>query len=67
LIDAWPYGALYVLEGLWQRLGMAGILADQLKGRNLDFPVERALFAMVANRGLQALSADNGTCAIIRR
>ena len=55
MIDAWPYGALYVLEGLWQRLGMAGILADQLKGRNLDFPVERVLFAMVANRGLQAL------------
>jgi hypothetical protein len=50
LIDAWPYGALYVLEALWQRLGIADILADQLKGRKLDFPVERALFAMVANR-----------------
>jgi hypothetical protein len=50
LIDAWPYGALYVLEVLWQRLGIADILADQLKGRKLDFPVERALFAMVANR-----------------
>ena len=23
LIDAWPYGALYVLEALWQRLGIA--------------------------------------------
>jgi hypothetical protein len=50
LIDAWPYGALYVLEALWQRLGIADIIADQLKGRKLDFPVERALFAMVANR-----------------
>jgi hypothetical protein len=50
LIDAWPYGALYVLEALWQRLGIADIIADPLKGRNLDFPVERALFAMVANR-----------------
>ena len=38
----------------WQRsgkrLGLADILADQLRGRQLDFPVERALFAMVANR-----------------
>jgi len=50
LVDAWPYGPLYVLEALWQRLGLAAIIADQLKGRHLDFPVERALFAMVANR-----------------
>ena len=50
LVDAWPYGPLYVLEGLWQRLGIADIIADQLQGRKLDFPVERVLFAMVANR-----------------
>jgi hypothetical protein len=50
LVDAWPYGPLYVLEALWQRLGLAEIIADQLKGRKLDFAVERALFAMVANR-----------------
>jgi Transposase DDE domain len=50
LVDAWPYGPLYVLEALWQRLGLAEILADHLKGRKLDFAVERALFAMVANR-----------------
>jgi Transposase DDE domain len=50
LVDAWPYGPLYVLEALWQRLGIADIITDQLKGRKLDFPVERALFAMVANR-----------------
>jgi hypothetical protein len=50
LVDAWPYGPLYVLAALWQRLGLADILTDQLKGRKLDVPVERALFAMVANR-----------------
>lgn len=50
LVDAWPYGPLYVLEALWQRLGLADIIADQLKGRTIDFTVERALFAMVANR-----------------
>jgi len=50
LIDAWPYGALYVLEAIWKRLGIAKIIADQLRGRKVDFAVERALFAMVANR-----------------
>jgi len=50
LVDAWPYGPLYILEALWQRLGIADIIADQLKGRKIDFAVERALFAMVANR-----------------
>ena len=28
LVDAWPYGPLYVLEALWQRLGLAEIIAD---------------------------------------
>jgi hypothetical protein len=50
LIDTWLYGALYALEALWKRLGIADIIADQLRGRKLDFAVERALFAMVANR-----------------
>jgi hypothetical protein len=50
VVDAWPYGPLYVLEALWQRLGLADIIADQRTGRTLDFAVERALFAMVANR-----------------
>jgi len=50
LIDAWPYGALYVLEAIWKRLGIAEIIAEQLRGRKVDFAVERALFAMVANR-----------------
>jgi hypothetical protein len=50
VVDAWPYGPLYVLEALWQRLGRASIIADQRTGRKLDFAVARALFAMVANR-----------------
>jgi Transposase DDE domain len=50
VVDVWPYGPLYVLEALWQRLGLADIITAQLKGRTLDFAVERALFAMVANR-----------------
>jgi hypothetical protein len=50
LLNAWPYGALYVLDALWKRLGIADIITEQLSGRKLDFSVERALFAMVANR-----------------
>jgi hypothetical protein len=50
LLNAWSYGALYVLDALWKRLGIADILTEQLRGRKLDFSVERALFAMVANR-----------------
>jgi hypothetical protein len=50
LVDAWPYGPLDVLEALWQRLGLADIITAQLKGRQLDVPVEGALLARVANR-----------------
>src|SRR6266516_3356632 len=51
LVCAWPYGDVYVLEALWQRLGIAAIIQRQAAGRRLGFDVERALFAMVANRG----------------
>jgi hypothetical protein len=50
LIDAWPFGALYVLEAIWQRLGIDEVIAQQLASHKVDFAVERALFAMVANR-----------------
>jgi hypothetical protein len=50
LIHAWPHGDLYVLEALWQRLGIAEIIAEVVGLRDFDFAVERALFAMVANR-----------------
>ena len=51
LVDAWPYGDLYVLEQLWQRIGMPErlpALTEDDTRRTL--PVERACFAMVANR-----------------
>ena len=50
MLDAWPYGDVYVLEQLWRRLGMAEVLREVLDPRKLDFPLERALFAMVAQR-----------------
>ncbi|MBR9910616.1 MAG: IS1634 family transposase [Gammaproteobacteria bacterium] len=56
LVDAWPYGDLYVLEALWRRLGIDQVLNEVLAHRKYDFPVERALFAMVANRSLAPCS-----------
>ena len=50
MVNAWPYGDLYVLEQLWQRLGIDEVIAEVCGGRKFDFDVERALFAMVANR-----------------
>jgi len=50
VVNAWPYGDLYVLEQLWGRLGIGEVIAEVCGGRKFDFDVERALFAMVANR-----------------
>lgn len=50
LLNAWSYGDIYVLEQLWGRLGIDEVIREVLGKRKLDFAVERALFAMVANR-----------------
>jgi transposase len=52
VVDAWPYGNVYVLEALWQRLGLAEIICQRAQRTKLGFSVERALFAMVANRAV---------------
>lgn len=56
LVDAWPYGDLYVLEAIWKRLGIPEAIAAQTAGRKIDFAVERALFVMVANRACSPAS-----------
>jgi transposase len=50
LICAWPYGDLYVLENLWKRLGVDRVIRQQASSRAFEFDIERALFALVANR-----------------
>jgi Transposase DDE domain len=50
LLDTWPFGVLYVLEAVWKRLGLPELIAAHLAPRKVDFAIERALFAMVANR-----------------
>lgn len=54
--DSRPMGGAYLLDQLWRRLGIPGILARALRGRRLDPAAERALFAMVANRALAPAS-----------
>lgn len=49
LVCAWPHGDVHVLEAVWQRLGIGDILRAQA-GNRFGFGIERALFAMVANR-----------------
>ena len=49
VLDAWPYGGVYVLEQLWRELEL-----DRVLGRGKTF--ERAIFALTANRALQPYS-----------
>jgi transposase len=50
VVDAWNFGDIYVLEQLWERLGIADVIRDQSAERKFGFNLERALFSMVANR-----------------
>jgi len=49
IVDAWPYGGIFTLEQLWRELE----IDKELEGGG---PLERALFAMVANRALRPYS-----------
>jgi hypothetical protein len=56
--DAWPLGGVWVLEQLWNELGVGAILRSR-RGRHRKETVqrfERAIFAMVANRALEPYS-----------
>ena len=50
VLDVWPYGDVHVLEHLWRRVGLPELIGELVGARKFKFPVERALFAMVANR-----------------
>lgn len=54
--DAWPYGCVYVLEETWKTLGIGELITKKAKGTKLSFDVERAIFAMVANRAISPCS-----------
>jgi hypothetical protein len=49
-------GSVWLLAGLWQRLGVADALGGVLGGRRFTTAVERVLFALVANRAVDPMS-----------
>jgi hypothetical protein len=51
-IESRPLGGVWVLDGLWRRLGIDQTMRRLLKGRRLGTSAERVLFALVANRVL---------------
>lgn len=55
-IESRPLGGAWVLAQLWERLGIPAAIQKALAERNFRSPVERALFAMVANRCLAPAS-----------
>jgi hypothetical protein len=57
LVDAWPYGELYVLERLWKKLGIDQLLpTSTVDATETTLPVERSCFTMVANRAIAPCS-----------
>jgi len=50
------FGGPWLLDQLWQRLGIGAILAARLKTTRRDAAAERVLFALVANRALDPSS-----------
>jgi transposase len=55
-ISSRPLGGAWVLDRLWEELGIKGVLETLLKKRQYKTPVERAIFAMAANRALDPMS-----------
>lgn len=51
-----PYGGVWVLEQLWKELEIGPLVKSHAKSSRTAEPLERALFAMVANRALSPYS-----------
>jgi len=51
-VESRPLGGVWLLDGLWHRLGIDALLRRLAGGTRRDPIVERVLFALVANRAL---------------
>jgi transposase len=51
-LGAKKLGGSHLLDGVWKRLGLNSAFERLLSGRNYRTPIERLLFALVANRAL---------------
>jgi hypothetical protein len=61
-VESRPLGGAWLLDGLWQRLGIDTLLRRLAAGTRRDPMVERVLFALVANRALAPSSKLAATC-----
>ena len=50
------HGVCWLLEGLWQRLQIGDCLKRMLSKTEYEIPIERSIFAMVANRATNPVS-----------
>ena len=46
------FGHLYLLDHLWRKLSLDEFFRSELKRRSFEVPIERAIFAMVAQRAI---------------
>jgi len=53
---SWDYGGPYLLDALWHELELDRFFLDALAERAFEQPLERALFALVAQRALAPAS-----------
>jgi transposase len=51
-VQSRPAGGAYLLKAIWKRINIRQRLEKALDDRNFTAPIEKALFAMVANRAL---------------
>src|SRR3954466_13663614 len=56
ITDSRPAGGAWLLDGLWQQLGIGTALHEVLGARRFGTDVERVAFALVANRALAPAS-----------
>ncbi len=56
IIESWPYGGLYALDALWHELEIPDAIKERAVAGGQVGLLERALFAMVANRALKPQS-----------
>lgn len=56
ILSCKPFGGVHLLDHLWQELGIGNVIKELLRERKYQMPVERALFAMCANRALAPAS-----------
>src|SRR3954447_20263554 len=52
ITDSRPAGGAWLLDGLWQQLGIGTALREVLGARRFGTDMERVAFALVANRAL---------------